>query len=73
MDIQSRKLEFIQEFLKIQSEDVISKFEQLLKNKNLLVLVPFTQEELENRVKTAERDFETGNYKTSSDLLAKFR
>lgn len=34
MDIEARKIEFIQEFLKIQSEDVISHFEKLLREKN---------------------------------------
>ncbi|NMH86702.1 hypothetical protein [Flavivirga algicola] len=31
MDLQTRKLEFIKEFLKIQSEDIIERLEKLLK------------------------------------------
>ena len=31
MDLQTRKLELIQEFLKIQSEEVISRFENIFK------------------------------------------
>jgi hypothetical protein len=34
MDIQSRKIEFVQAFLKLQSEEVISQFESLLKKKS---------------------------------------
>ena len=34
MDLQTRKLELIQEFLKIQSEDVISRLENILKKEN---------------------------------------
>jgi hypothetical protein len=34
MDIQSRKIEFVQAFLKLQSEEVISQFENLLKMKS---------------------------------------
>jgi len=30
MDLQARKIEFIQEFLKIQSEDIILRLEKLL-------------------------------------------
>lgn len=31
MDIQTRKIEFIQEFLKLQNDELIAKFERLLK------------------------------------------
>jgi hypothetical protein len=34
MDLQTRKIEFIQEFLKLQSEEVISQFENLMKKRN---------------------------------------
>ena len=30
MDLQTRKIEFVQEFLKIQSEEVVSRLEKLL-------------------------------------------
>ena len=53
MDIQSRKIEFIQEFLKLQSEEVISRLEKLLKKEAEKIrpdLKPMTVEEL-NRTK----------------------
>lgn len=34
MYLQSRKIEFIQEFLKIQSEEVISQLEKILRQRN---------------------------------------
>jgi len=34
MDLQSRKIEFMQEFLKIQSEEVISQLEKILRQRN---------------------------------------
>jgi len=34
MDLQTRKIEFIQAFLKLQSEEVISQFEKLLKKES---------------------------------------
>ena len=37
MDIQSRKIEFVQAFLKLQSEEVISQFENLLKLKVIVL------------------------------------
>ncbi len=33
MDLQTRKLSFIQEFLRIQNEDIISGLEKMLKNR----------------------------------------
>ena len=33
MDIQTRKLNFIQEFLTIQNEEIVKAFEQLLRTK----------------------------------------
>ena len=49
MDIQTRKIEFIQEFLKVQSEELISRLESVLKNKDA-DFKPFTIEELNARV-----------------------
>ena len=50
MDLQTRKLELIQEFLKIQSEDVISRLENILRKENKLAqdenFKPMTIEEL---------------------------
>jgi hypothetical protein len=34
MDIQTRKIEFVQAFLKLQSENVIARFEKMLKTEN---------------------------------------
>ena len=47
MNLESRKIEFVQEFLKFQSEEVVSYFEQLLyslnKSKDLLDIHPITE------------------------------
>lgn len=57
MDIQTRKLEFIQEFLKISSEEAIAKFEALLKRQKREPENPFSNEEMIQRVKQSEDDF----------------
>ena len=36
MTIESRKIEFVQAFLKLQNDEVISQFESLLKKKSIL-------------------------------------
>ena len=76
MDLDTRKIEFIQEFLKIQSEEVVSRLEKILKNEknnlNTRVLEPMTQDDLEKRIDRSESDFRNNRFKTSSELLAKY-
>lgn len=76
MDIQSRKLEFIQDFLKLQSEEVIAQFEKLLKKaKNIEEenkLENLSVEELNERISKSEDDFENKKFKTTSELLSKY-
>lgn len=77
MNIHARKLEFIQDFLKLQSEEVISQFEKLLKKtKNVELennLSPFTIEELNERILKSENDFKNDQFKTTSELLSKYQ
>ena len=76
MDIQTRKIEFVQSFLKLQSEEIISQFEKLLnktkKSNSEEEFKPFTIEELNERISKSEDDFENGRYKTTSQLLSKY-
>ena len=72
MDIQSRKIEFIQEFLKIDSEEVITQFEKLLEKIEFKNNVsPMSIIELNRRIDRSESDFKNGRYKSSSELLSK--
>ena len=77
MDIEARKIEFIQEFLKLQSEEAISRLEKILKKeKNASdekIFEPMTIEELNKRIDQSESDFKNNRFKTSSDLLAKYK
>lgn len=51
MNIQSRKLEFIQEFLKIEREEEIALFEKLLQKTSADTIDnPMTLEELHKRI-----------------------
>lgn len=75
MDLQTRKIEFVQEFLKLQSEEVISQFENLLKKKSIKdeSAKPMSIEELNARIDKSEADFKSGKFKKSSQLLAKYK
>jgi hypothetical protein len=76
MDIQSRKLEFIKDFLALQSEEAITQLEKLLKKSQKIEskesFKPFTLEELEDRISKSEDDFKNNRYKTSDELITKF-
>lgn len=78
MDIQTRKIEFIQAFLKLESEEVISQFEVLLSLKSDYVvkedkdIKPISIREFNKRMDKSEDDFKNGRYKNTAELLEKF-
>ncbi|MEZ4854843.1 MAG: hypothetical protein R2812_00030 [Gelidibacter sp.] len=76
MNIEARKIEFVQEFLKIQSEDVISRLEKILRKENNTSdenkFGPMTKEELNKRIDQSESDFRNNRFKSSSELLSKY-
>lgn len=77
MDLQSRKLAFIQAFLTLQSEEVIAQFEKLMKKaKNIdeeNQFNPFTVEEMNEKISRSEDDFKNKKFKTTSELLSKYK
>ncbi|MGJ8665857.1 MAG: hypothetical protein ACSHW7_05790 [Patiriisocius sp.] len=76
MNLEARKIEFIQEFLKLQSEEAISRLEKMLRKESIAynkqIAEPMTQYELNNRIDESEADFKNNRFKTSSQLLDKF-
>ncbi len=76
MDIQSRKLAFIQSFLNLKSEEVIAQFEKLMKKATNIdeenQFSPFTVEEINERVSRSEDDFKNKKFKTTSEILSKY-
>lgn len=76
MDIEARKIEFIQEFLKLQSEEAISKLKMILKKEkdssDERLFKPMTIDELNKRIDKSESDFKNNKFKTCSELLAKY-
>lgn len=76
MNLEARKIEFVQEFLKLQSEEVISRLEKILRKEknasNERIFEPMTQEELNKRIDKSESDFLNNRFKSSSELLAKY-
>lgn len=72
MDIQSRKIAFIQEFLKLQSDDIITRLENLFfkesNRQKIDSISPMTLNELNKRINLSEKDSKNGNLTESSDL-----
>ncbi len=73
MDIQARKIEFIQEFLKLQSEDAVSRLENFLRIEKESNIQPMTTQELNKRIDQSETDFEKNRFKSNAELESKYQ
>lgn len=75
MDLQTRKLKLIQEFLKVQSEDVIQELEKILKKENKKGkqkdLKPFTLDEFNSRIDQSMDDSKNDRLIEADELKAK--
>ena len=76
MNLETRKIEFIKKFLRLQNEEAILHLEKMLKEvvrvKDSKNSESMTQEELNKRIDQSESDFENGRFKSGSELLAKY-
>ena len=75
MDLQSRKIEFVQDFLKVQSEEVVSLLENILRNVNKSAgkenYKPMSINEFNLRIDKSMEDSENGRLIEANDLKAK--
>lgn len=73
MDLETRKISFVQEFLKIQNEEIISDLENLLHKRKAELyeskLKPMSIEQFHSNIKQSLEDSENGRVTTSEDLL----
>lgn len=72
MDIQARKIHFVQEFLRLKNEDLINKFEKLLRLEKMKTyeseLSSMTIEQFNEIIDKAEDDSKNGRMTSASDL-----
>lgn len=77
MDLQTRKISFVQEFLSIQSEEVVSRLEKYLKTEKIAMeekaFTPMTIAELNRRIDQSEQDSINGRLTQSKDLLKEIK
>ncbi|MCR9153537.1 MAG: hypothetical protein NXI09_05465 [Bacteroidetes bacterium] len=72
MDLQTRKLEFIKDFLKLNSEEAVIKLEKLLRRQKQedseRDLVPMTLDELNSRIDKSMLDSQSGRLTNSEKV-----
>ncbi|WCO03565.1 MULTISPECIES: hypothetical protein [Flavobacteriaceae] len=77
MDLETRKISFIQEFLRLQNEEIVSGLEKLLrKRKTELVeknLKPMSMEQYNSEIDQAMEDSKNGRMIKATDLKAKIQ
>ena len=73
MDIQTRKIEFIQAFLKLQNEKVISLFENLLKFETGHSLEPMSIEKFNERIERSIVDSKNDSVTEAKTLLKEIK
>jgi len=77
MDLQTRKISFIEEFLKVQSEEVVVRLEKLLKKERAKFsetgFSPMTIDELNKRTDKSLLDASNGRLTENSDLAKEIK
>lgn len=72
MDLQTRKIQFIQEFLKYANTNILDKFEELLKQEREKVfekeIEPMTLTEYEDRIGKAFEEVKNNRVKSAKKL-----
>jgi len=68
MNLQVRKLNAIEYIIGLKNEKVFSKIESAIIESQQEEMKPFTQKQLVDRAKRANRDYSSGNYKTQEQL-----
>ena len=73
MDIQTRKLHFIQEFLRLANENIIDKFEKLLQQERKKIIEkdisPMTLAQYEQRINNAKSDLMNNRVTTANKIF----
>jgi hypothetical protein len=72
MNLQERKIHFIQDFLRLNDEDVINVLEKTLKSEKSRMhsrpVTPYTIDEFNEKIDRAEEDAKNGRVRTTDEL-----
>lgn len=77
MDLQTRKIAFVQEFLRLQNEEIVSGLEHLLRRKKAeqvdKLLLPMSVEQYNREIDQSLMDSFDGKLTSANDLKKKVR
>ena len=77
MDLEARKISFVQEFLRLQNEDIVSGLEKLLRKRKAELIEnsfePMTMEQYNDEIDQAMEDSKNGRMIKATDLKAKIQ
>jgi len=77
MDLEARKISFVQEFLRLQNEEIISGLEKLLRKRKAELIEnnfkPMTMEQYNAEIDQAMEDSKNGRMIKATDLKAKIQ
>ena len=77
MDLQTRKITFVQEFLRLQNEEIISELEHLLREKKaeqiIKSLTPMSIDQFNSEIDQSMKDSVEGRLTSAKDLKKKTR
>jgi hypothetical protein len=77
MDLEARKINFVQEFLRLQNEEVITALENFLRNRKVQLadenMLPMSMEQFNTETDLSLKDVQEGRIIKSSDLKDKIK
>ena len=77
MDLEARKITFVQEFLRLQNEEIVSGLEKLLRKRKTELIEknfkPMTMEQYNAEIDQAMEDSKNGRMIKATDLKAKIQ
>lgn len=77
MDLETRKISFVQEFLRLQNEEIVSGLEKLLRKRKIELieknLKPMTMEQYNSEIDQALEDSKNGRMVKATDLKSKIQ
>ncbi|EOZ98042.1 hypothetical protein A33Q_1549 [Indibacter alkaliphilus LW1] len=77
MDLEARKILFVQEFLRLQNEEIVSVLENLLRKQKAELIErnfkPMTKEEYNAEIDQAMKDSQNGRMIKATDLKSKIQ
>lgn len=77
MDLEARKISFVQEFLRLQNEEIVKGLENLLRKRKVELLeksfIPMSSEQFNTEIDQALDDSKNGRLIKATDLKAKIK